>query len=160
MPLPDLHPSVVHYPIAFLLLGSAAGLLYLHWRPSPALRTLTWIPLLLGWVGAWIAVLTGLLAQSGLPPGAPYRPVLDTHVYLGFGVAILYAIPLYRWWLHSKRKLSGKRKLPGTPPDLLDTTPARRWLTLIFVLGILLVLLAGAYGGQLVHEWGVNVNGV
>ena len=72
MPI-NLHPATVHFPIAFLLLASGAGLLYMYWRPLDVLRTLTWWPMLLGWLGALVAILTGLLAQSGLPPEAPYR---------------------------------------------------------------------------------------
>ncbi|OUC07652.1 hypothetical protein RY27_13605, partial [Litorilinea aerophila] len=67
-PMPDLitrlHPAVVHFPIAFLLLSSGAGLLYLYWRPRPELRILTWWPMALGWIGGGLAVLSGLLAQS------------------------------------------------------------------------------------------------
>jgi uncharacterized membrane protein len=154
MQLPDVHPFVVHFPIALLILGSGAGLLYLFWRPADYLRTLTWIPLFLGWLGAILAVLTGLYAQSGLPPQAPYRPLLDRHVYTGFGVAILYAAPLYRHWLYARRE--GKR----TGRDLLDEPGARYLLTAVFVLGLTLVVLTGLYGGQLVHQWGVNVQGI
>lgn len=152
MQIPDLHPSVVHFPIAFLSLGSLAGLLYLHWRATAQLRILTWTPLLLGWIGALVAVFTGLLAQSGLPPTAPYRAVLNLHIYLGFAVTILYAIPLYRAWIYGKR--AGKQ----TGHDLLDEPQARLWLSLVFGVGVLLILLTGAYGGQLVFTWGVNVN--
>ena len=85
MPI-NLHPATVHFPIAFLLLASGAGLLYMYWRPLEVLRTLTWWPMLLGWLGALVAMLTGLLAQSGLPPQAPYRATLNWHITSGLAL--------------------------------------------------------------------------
>jgi uncharacterized membrane protein len=155
MPIPDFHPFVVHFPIALCSLGSVAGLLYLFWQPRAELRTLTWWPLLLGWIGALFAVVTGLLAQSNLPPTAPYRTVLNIHIYAGFGVAILYAVPLYRNWIYRNR--SRKASAESRASDLLDAPQAKGWLAACFALGLLLVVITGAFGGQLVHHWGVNV---
>jgi uncharacterized membrane protein len=151
MQIPDFHPGVVHFPIALLSLGSVAGLLYLFWQPQAELRTLTWWPLFFGWIGALLAILTGLFAQSQLPPTAPYRDTLDIHTYTGFGVAILYAFPLYRRWLH------GKRQRPTDPTDLLDAPGSKLLLAAVFAVGLALVLLTGIFGGQLVYRWGVNV---
>lgn len=93
-----LHPASVHFPIALLLLASFTGLLYLYWPRLPILLTLTWPLLLLGWIGAIIACLTGLLAQSGLPPQAPYRSVLNWHTSTGLGQIVVYAVLLYQRW--------------------------------------------------------------
>ena len=95
----NFHPATVHFPIAFLLLGSAAGLLYLYWQPLGHIRTLTWWPLRLGWIGTGVAILTGILAQSGLPPQAPYRDVLNWHISTGLAVWVLYGFLLYRHWI-------------------------------------------------------------
>mgnify|MGYP000679599823 CR=1 FL=1 len=46
----NIHPATVHFPIAFLLLASGAGLLYLYWRPLAVLHTLMWWPMRLGWL--------------------------------------------------------------------------------------------------------------
>lgn len=161
MQIPDLHPGVVHFPIALLSFGSVAGLLYLYWKPRYEMRVLTWYPLWVGWLGALVAVATGLFAQSGLPPNAPYAQVLNVHVSTGFAVAILYAIPLYRQWLLGKRGPKGRAqertKTKAPTADLLDEPSARGWLTAVFGVGLLLVLIVGASGGRLVFEWGVNV---
>ncbi len=159
MPI-NLHPATVHFPIAFLLLASGAGLLYIYWRPLEVLRTLTWWPMLLGWLGALVAMLTGLLAQSGLPPAAPYRATLNWHITTGLALWVLYGLLLYWQWLYQKkppRRTKAATQAVTPPPDLLQQ-PALRWrVTLLLLTGIFLVLASGWNGGKLVYTWGVNV---
>jgi uncharacterized membrane protein len=150
--LTTLHPATVHFPIALLLVGSLAGLLYLWWQPRPELRVLTWWLLALGWVGAGVAALTGLLAQGNLPPQAPYTTILNGHITSGLALIVLYATLFYRLWLFRNRRQ------PNDPADLLDVPGARPWLTLAFLVGMGLVALGGWLGGELVYTWGVNVN--
>lgn len=146
-----LHPSVVHFPIALLLVGSVAGLLYLYGMRRTGLASFTWWLLLLGWFGAGAAILSGLLAQSGLPPRAPYRETLNWHIGTGVGTAVVYAVLLYVWWL--RRPRAGK----PAQASLLDDAGARGWVTFLLVLGMLLVAASGWNGGRLVYEFGVNV---
>lgn len=155
----NLHPATVHFPIAFLLLASGAGLLYLYWRPLEVLRTLTWWPMLLGWLGTLLAILTGLLAQSGLPPDAPYRATLNWHITSGLALWVLYGLLLYWQWLLQKRPPRRAKVAPpiATPSDLLQQPASRLRLTLLLVAGIVLVLASGWNGGKLVYSWGVNV---
>ena len=150
----NLHPATVHFPIAFLLLASGAGLLYLYWRPHEVLRTLTWWPMLLGWLGTIVAILTGLLAQSGLPPQAPYRTILNWHISSGMALWVTYGYLLYQRWIYGKAR---PRTKIVRPPDPLLAPAARAWLTLFFLLGIIFVISSGRNGGLLVYEWGVNV---
>lgn len=156
----NLHPATVHFPIAFLLLASGAGLLYIYWRPLEVLRTLTWWPMLLGWLGALVAMLTGLLAQSGLPPAAPYRATLNWHITTGLALWVLYGLLLYWQWLYQKRpsrRTKAKEPPVAPPPDLLQQ-PVHRWrVTLLLLVGIGLILASGWNGGKLVYTWGVNV---
>lgn len=157
-PIVHLHPATVHFPIALLWVASAAGLAYLFWRPLPLLRTLTWSTMVLGWIACAVAIASGLVAQSGLPPQAPYRGVLNLHISAGLGVLLNYGALLYLGWL-ARRGRGAKPRRAAAPAagDLLDD-PARRWLAAtLLLLGALLVLLAGWNGGQLVFQWGVNV---
>jgi uncharacterized membrane protein len=152
-----LHPATVHFPIALLLLAAAAGLLHLYWRQHTTLRLLTWWPLLLGWLGNGVAIATGLLAQSGLPPQAPYRAVLNWHITTGLALWLVAGLLLYRAWLQGKPRRRGKGVVDPPNPDLLLAPAARLGLTLAFVLIIFLVWVSGWNGGKLVYEWGVNV---
>ncbi len=146
-----LHPAVVHFPIALLLVGSAAALLYLYGLRRAGLVPFSWWLLLLGWISALAAILSGLLAQSGLPPRAPYRDTLNWHIGTGMAVAVVYAVLLYVWWLRRPRE--------GRPSaqQLLDDAGARLWVTILLVIGMLLVVASGWNGGRLVFEFGVNV---
>ncbi len=156
-----LHPAVVHFPIALLLVGSAAALLYLYGPRRAELLVLAWVMLFLGWLGSAAAILTGLLAQSGLPPQAPYRGVLNRHIGSGMALAVVYAILLYQGWLSRARATSAgsgkKSRRAPRPSQLLDDPRARLWVTLLLVAGMLLAAASGWNGGRLVYEWGVNV---
>ena len=156
-----LHPAVVHFPIALLLLGSVCALLYLYGPRRAELLVLTWVPLFLGWLATGAAILTGLLAQSGLPPDPPYRDVLNQHIGSGMALTVLYAVLLYRAYLQRARAASSKAaknaKRAPVSPELLDDPRARLWVTLLLAAGMLLVIASGWNGGQLVYEWGVNV---
>ncbi len=116
----------------------------------------------MGWIGNGVAILTGLLAQSGLPPQAPYRAILNWHVTTGFALWALCGFLLYRWWLQGKARPRSRHRvntMDEQPPivELLCDPNARLWLTLLFVLVIVLVFASGWNGGKLVYEWGVNV---
>ena len=146
-----LHPATVHFPIALLVVGSVAGLLYLWWRQRSEFRVLTWWLLPLGWIGAGVAALTGLLAQGNLPPQAPYTATLNSHITSGLLLIVVYGMIFYRAWLHRNRRRT------TDPADLLDVSAARPLLTVLLLLGMALVAIGGWLGGELVYTWGVNV---
>jgi len=157
--LHHLHPATVHFPIALLLLASALILLHL-WRRAPFdLKPTIWLLLVLGWVGGGVAVLTGLLAQANLPPDAPYRAVLNFHIGASLAMLVVYGFLLYRGWLYRGAKAQKARLRAGIDAqDLLDDGRARWWVAAIAVSGAIFILVTGWYGGQLVYEFGVNVN--
>jgi uncharacterized membrane protein len=166
-----LHPATVHFPIAFLIAASLAGLAYIHWRPLEQLRIITWWGMAAGWIALIAAIVTGLIAQGPLPPDAPYRSILNWHTTMGLILGVLYGDVLYRGWLYNTGK--GRRKSnPGVPAKKQTgtevevserreflTEPRQKWLlTVELILGIAIVFLSGWLGGELVYTWGVNVN--
>jgi uncharacterized membrane protein len=156
--LQHLHPAVVHFPIALLMVGSVAALWYQYRQPLPALRWTIWFLIATGWLASVAAVVTGLFSQSQLPAGAPFAVVLNLHITAGIGVMLLYGAILYRAWLaaHPRRR---NRREPSSAIDLLDRPAARGWLTLAWLAGIALLFLAGWNGGELVYVWGVGRGG-
>ncbi|MCX6046990.1 MAG: hypothetical protein NT075_17945 [Chloroflexi bacterium] len=156
--LTTLHPATVHFPIALLLVASVAGLLYLYWQPHNTLLILTWWPMRLGWLGAAAAVLTGLLAQRGLPPQAPYLAILNWHIGTGLALLVNYGLLLYQAWVYDSARSTKARLRRGiNATHLLDDRQARLLSSLLLVAGLVLLFASGWNGGRLVYEWGVNV---
>lgn len=163
--LTHLHPAIVHFPIALLLLGSVTALVYIY-RPLLFaryidLRRTTWFLLGLGWIAVVPAVLSGLLAQSPLPPDAPYRMVLNWHTATGLGLLVLYGLLLYQAWIFggekARKRRAAQNKGAQEVVDLLDNPASRLWLTVALAAGILLIFSTGWNGGILVYEWGISV---
>jgi len=142
----NLHPATVHFPIAWLIMSSVMGLLYLYWHEQAELRNLTWTTMYIGWIAGLVAVITGLLDQANLPPRPPYEKVLNWHIGTGLAVLLVYGILIYQKWIYRPKD-----------KNILDEPSARGWLTLLLILGIYLLVLSSWHGGQLVYGWGVNV---
>jgi uncharacterized membrane protein len=163
--LTHLHPAVVHFPIALLLLGSAVALAHLYrigGQNVPLdLRRTAWFLLGVGWLATIPAVLSGLLAQSPLPPDAPYRTVLNWHTATGLGVLVIYGLLLYQGWIFRGTKARKARAARGSQNrevvDLFDNPSSRIWLTVVLLAGMAVIFATGWNGGILVYEWGVNV---
>jgi uncharacterized membrane protein len=166
--LTHLHPAIVHFPIALLLLGSAMALVHLYHlaglNPRIDLRRTAWFLIGLGWIALVPVILSGLLAQSPLPPDAPFRMVLNWHTATGLGLLVLYGLLLYQGWIFQGAKARKARAFKEGANgkgvvDLLDNPSSRVWLTVVLVAGMILVAATGWNGGTLVYEWGVNVAG-
>ncbi|MFM8449402.1 MAG: DUF2231 domain-containing protein [Haliscomenobacter sp.] len=119
-----LHPILVHFPIAFLLLAAGLQLAALH----PATKKFEpFIPMLLilGSISSLLAVLTGLLLSRS---GDYAEGAVRLHRNTGLALAV---VSLALWW--------GGQQLP-------------RYLRNIgFALLTLLVFFTGHQGGQLTH---------
>ena len=131
-----LHPAVVHFPIALLLLGLAgAGADAWSKRRAWLADAVTWL-LWLGTASAWAAMGLGLLAEKTAPHVPPAWETLATHETLAYWtVGLFTALSLWRRFFKD------------------------RWTRLFLFawLGAAAVLLATAYhGGELVftHNMG------
>jgi uncharacterized membrane protein len=152
-----IHAAVVHFPIALLICGSLAILGTLHRWPRVELAVIGWGLLIPGWLTLLAAIVSGIVAQGGLPPEAQYRPLLNWHTGSGLAMAALYGDLLYRGWLDWKQRKRAEREGWISAADLL-ADGGRKWrLTVQLLLGIGLVIFSGWLGGQLVYEFGVGV---
>ena len=152
-----VHAAIVHFPIALLICGSLAILATLHRWPRVELAVIGWGLLIPGWLTLLAAIVSGIVAQGGLPPEAQYRPLLNWHTGSGLAMAALYGDLLYRGWLDWKQRKRAEREGWISAADLL-ADGGRKWrLTVQLLLGIGLVIFSGWLGGQLVYEFGVGV---
>jgi len=159
-----LHPATVHFPIALLFLSSMCGLLYLYWRPLKELLVLTWWPMMLGWISGAVGIGTGLLAQSGLPPQSPYTQMLNWHIGTAIATLLAYGTLLYWRWLRRSTRMGASDQdvrnqnaaQVNTGDPLLADPHVRIWISLLLLSGVIVLLVSGWSGGQLVYTWGVN----
>jgi uncharacterized membrane protein len=140
--LDPLHPRLVHFPVALLATGSAIALVYLlGWRRA-ALPVVAWAVILLGWLGIFPAILSGLIDRNRVPDDPAVVAVINPHIAAGFGLLIIYGLLLY------ERLRS---------PAVLDQ-PGRRGLLIgLLLAGLAVLVVEGWSGGKLVYELGVGV---
>ncbi len=136
-----LHPLVVHFPIALLLLNFALTLAYLR-RPDSFLERSAYGALIIGWWGAFAAIVTGVLDVAR---AWPLRPEvigwLNAHFALGLLLLLVYG-----------RALLLRRRDP-----VILHGPHRRSYFALLSFGALLVILSGWTGGYLVYTLGFGV---
>ena len=139
--LQNLHPLVVHFPIAFLV--GAAFFYVLSWIfPRDPLRYTAFCLLVVGTISAAAAVGTGLYAEDGVMISRSVRAhLLEYHE--GFMIATLSLSVILSIWAVARRPFPQK----GRP---------------IFIL-LLLILLAvmslGAdYGARMVYDYNAGGN--
>ena len=136
-----LHPSLVHFPIALLVLGALASLVYL-WRKDARFNAWGFVSLLLGWVLTIPAIITGLIDKTDIPAGIPADQIANQHTTAIFAMWILFGLALY--WQYRWR-------------DAMDQRNRRLILTALLILGAIGLVLAGHLGARLVYELGVGV---
>jgi uncharacterized membrane protein len=132
----DLHPLLVHFPVALLTFGAFADLAA-SVRKNPAAEVVGWWAQLAGTAGILLSAATGLLAKGRLSEPA----VLDlvaTHEQLAFVTAAAFA-GLFFWRVGSRGR-----------------TPSRLYLACLA--GALLLVWGTAwFGGELVYRYGIGV---
>ncbi|MDQ5980218.1 MAG: hypothetical protein QG602_3193, partial [Verrucomicrobiota bacterium] len=130
-----LHPLVLHFPIALLLLAAALELVRLKWDRPGLGRTVTLL-MVVGAAGALMATATGWVFAVESHPRPSLRWMLQWHRWLGVATAVLASIAA---WL--------AYRLSEAP------NPGTRWLrrTAIWLTG--LILIGAAHLGALM-VWG------
>ena len=126
-----LHPLIVHFPIALLIIASFLELLSVK-KKNQEMRTAIDLLLVIGALSAIAAATFGLLLKAQDDYGGN---VLDIHQWSGIATAILSAVTV---WLHRKAMQRSKAQ----------TIKAYRTLLLFTVLS---VSIAGHYGASLTH---------
>src|SRR3990167_4722450 len=110
MELPNLHPLMVHFPIAGVFFLFLFTVIYWLFKKEGARTALNWI-LPFTTLGALAAVSTGLLFENFFPH--PHEgeviQIMELHKILGFVIAGLLLFLCLVAWLERKRRIPGGR---------------------------------------------------
>ena len=137
------HPRFVHFPIALSLVGVAfVAVSFVRRDGSERWFWAGRLLVFLGWIGALVAGVTGVIDQSRAPDLPVVRDTINSHITVGIALIIVFGLALY-WPLKDKKLLSER---------------AHQWGYLaLLLLGVALVLLESWLGGQLVYKLGVGM---
>ena len=137
----DLHPIIVHFPIALLVLSFT---LSLFWQRNERLNAASWLLLVVGGFATLPAVVTGLISHLPYEDTA-LAGVIEQHQLLGL-IGSALTLGLLTWRYRSRRKGNDV----GSKPYYLA----------IAGIGIVWLVVLGGTGGNLVYEYGTNVDGI
>ncbi len=140
--LTHIHPMLVHFPIALLILGFLAELVALALKKK-FFADAAFLLLITGALGAVAAVLSGSYAAGGLEEAGTLKQAVETHegaAELAMWLAVIAAA--FRTALVLIRKYTG----------------SLRYLSaVLFLVAVLAVARAGYYGGELVFKHAAGV---
>jgi uncharacterized membrane protein len=135
-----IHPMVVHFPIALLMVSVLFDMMATRWRHQ-SFQDAAFYTLLVGLVGAAVAVITGAIAEESAENRGIPESVLEIHEGLGYATFIFFigllALRLLMRW------------------KLIKDIPAL-YLTMGFI-GVVILTVTGYVGGSLVYDFGAGV---
>ncbi len=135
----ELHPTLIHFPIAFLLSGAGLDLLA-RWRRSEFLSRAACGLLMAGVITGLLAAGAGLLAFYALPAHSEAsHQIMSWHITLAASALLFFvAITAARW--------PRRDTPPGAP------------LAVAYLLAAGLLSAGGFLGGHLVYREGTGIN--
>lgn len=140
--MPNMHPMVVHFPIALIIIAFAVDVVGLFLRRIPMLPRMSTILYVLGALGALGSVISGESAAETVEVAGQASSILADHEDVGEIVMyyfLIYAVlRLALWWLSFR---------------LAFWIP----LAVIGAVGLIPLFQASSFGGRLVYEQGVGV---
>jgi uncharacterized membrane protein len=138
--MPNLHPFLVHFPLALYLTGFLFDVIGLLRKNESFVRT-GWYLAAAAFIGGLLAAGSGLYAKGSVAVPAAAQDSFDSHEQLAF-LAITAMTGVAFWRLRSRG---------GIPVRL-------RWAYLLLaLLAAGLLTATGLLGGSLVFEFGVGV---
>jgi uncharacterized membrane protein len=138
-----IHPMLIVFPIGLWIFSLACDLIRLAGVSGDAWSTVALFSMVGGLVGALCAAVPGFIDLLFYKGGAPpVKTIALSHMAINLTAVVLYAINI---WLRA----SG-------PTNLGTSLSAPVVLSII---GVVLLFVSGWLGGQMVHVYGVGVEG-
>lgn len=140
--LTHLHPMIVHFPIALLIVGFLADAIGLIFKKDFFIKAGLYL-LILGTLGVVAAYLSGNYAGAGVTEAGALKQALETHEEAAtLTLWLMIGAALVRIAMVVLKKYVG----------------VYRWVAfLIFFLGVLSIARTGFYGGELVYKHAAGV---
>ena len=139
----NIHPLLVHFPIAFLLAFFALDLVGTLAK-KPQWRSVAGWFLYLGTLTALFTVIAGFIAASSVPHGQNVHDIMERHEHFGISVLSL-AVVLSAWRMKSGGLIRGG---------------ANSFFLILSALMCVLMMLGADLGGLMVYQYGVAVKAV
>ncbi len=133
-----IHPLMTDFPAAFLPVSVVLNFISQRWTN---LRQVAWVTMLIGTGGAIVAFITGDATAEAL--SAPVQALVQPHQILAISTTVFFVgLTVWQWRAHRNNK-----KVMGTKLFLI-----------LSVVGLILLVITGMYGGSLVYEKGIGVS--
>jgi uncharacterized membrane protein len=140
MTLPPLHPALVHFPIALVVVSVLADI-FARISHSPGLRNVGWWSLVLAVFATAIAVPLGYYDMSRATLDAETQRFVDLHLRIGW-LLFVAVVALALWRSHFRSD--------HNPPVGIGYLSCA-------VLAMALTLFQGWFGGEMVYSHGAGV---
>ncbi len=149
----NIHPLLVHFPIAFLLLYSLLRILpFDRWFPKVAWQHVRFVVLLAGVLGAMAANATGEIAEH---VARPDRRIVEMHSFFAAASTWIYGLLLAGELLALANPWLVQKLPAGSLPKLLRSAEqilANRGLSIFLaIIGVFAISLTGLLGGVMVY---------
>ena len=149
----NIHPLLVHFPIAFLLLYSLLRILpFDRWFPKVSWRQIRLTVLLAGVLGAMASNATGEIAEH---IARPDPRIVELHAFFASASTWLYGLPLIGEVLFVLNQYLAGKFISGVVYTFLGvierilTNNTLVWI--LAILGVIAISLTGLLGGVMVY---------
>ncbi|MDD8016953.1 MAG: hypothetical protein PHP42_01140 [Bacteroidota bacterium] len=137
-----LHPMIVHFPIALLIIGLFADIIGVIFKKEFYMRTALYL-LVLGTLGVVAAYFSGDFAGEGIVEAGSLKNALETHEDAAkITVWVMSFVAVTRLALVLMKKYKGLLPIVSV---------------LLFAVGVLTMARTAHYGGQLVYKHAAGV---
>jgi uncharacterized membrane protein len=136
-----IHPMLVVFPIGLWIFSLICDLIRLGGGAADAWSLVAYYAMVGGFIGALCAAVPGLIDLLYYKGAAPVKKLALTHMAINLAAVVLYAINI---WLRSGAEGPG---VGFSAPVVLS------------IIGVAMIFVSGWLGGQMVHIYGVGVEG-